>query len=166
MTVVRKRFARVRPCVRFSTEHRGRVRVASGHTLPPAKFDRQIADSNRRARKALPKPTRFERPVGTHGSFQRGGAGNAVGTAGMDDRRNDGRGAWMASEGGGHEAKCEVRRVKFEREKCGSPSNVPTRMSKRSDARSRGFAQRTQRPQRRRAAKGKESERRSNADGS
>jgi hypothetical protein len=26
----------------------------------------------------------------------------AEGTAGMDDRRNDGRGAWMASEGGGH----------------------------------------------------------------
>jgi len=26
----------------------------------------------------------------------------AEGTAGMDDRRNDGRGAWMASEGAGH----------------------------------------------------------------
>ena len=26
----------------------------------------------------------------------------AEGTAGMEDRRNDGRGAWMASEGAGH----------------------------------------------------------------
>jgi hypothetical protein len=40
----------------------------------------------------------------------------AEGTAGMDDRRNDGRGAWMASEGAGHEGGCatEVRSWKLE----------------------------------------------------
>jgi hypothetical protein len=43
----------------------------------------------------------------------------AEGTAGMDDRRHDGRGAWMASEGAGHgwrlrrqSAKLQVRSLK------------------------------------------------------
>ena len=60
----------------------------------------------------------------------------AEGSPIMDDRANDGRGAWMASEGAGHEAKCEVGRVKFEREEFKSPNNAPTRKTTRSDARS------------------------------
>jgi hypothetical protein len=69
----------------------------------------------------------------------------AEGTAGMDDRRNDGRGARMASEGAGHgrrlrrqSAKLEVRSLNAER--FSSP------IDQAADARSRGFAQRTQRP--------------------
>jgi hypothetical protein len=36
----------------------------------------------------------------------------AAGTAGMDDRRNDGRGARMASEGAGHGGRLRLRSVK------------------------------------------------------
>jgi hypothetical protein len=46
----------------------------------------------------MPSPVGAERPspLATRKEVE------AEGTAGMDDRRNDGRGAWMASEGAGH----------------------------------------------------------------
>ncbi|MCA9185519.1 MAG: hypothetical protein KDA99_07860, partial [Planctomycetales bacterium] len=67
----------------------------------------------------------------------------AEGTAGMDDRRNDGRGARMASEGGGHGSDQRQHGLHHERiQSKRSRLNCRTM----SDARSRGFAQRTQRP--------------------
>jgi hypothetical protein len=77
----------------------------------------------------------------------------AEGTAGMDDRRNDGRGAWMASEGAGHGSgpmaiRFESTANAVEAIEVESPviERCPKPRTERSDA---------QRPQRRRAAEGR-----------
>ena len=61
----------------------------------------------------------------------------AEGSPIMDDQANDSRSARMAFEGAGHEAKCKVGGVMFESEGFISPCDAPTRMTTRSDARSR-----------------------------
>jgi len=103
---------------------------------------------------------KFPRPAELELTFQRDGVRlaaermsglatgkelEAEGAAGMDARRNDGRGARMASEGGGHGRRLRRQRVKLEMRSL-KAERLSNPIDQAADAHSRGFAQRTQRP--------------------